>query len=233
LGNGFELPPPDMAAGPSASTTAADHTVPLAGAPASGLLPEDQAALDEAERLAADCILSLEDGDEPGERDEIKIPLVKKNLPRFAVFRSKALFDMWGVSDQQDMNELVYVTTKTFAPNFENDVELRRCRIYETVTANDNVVRLTWAFFPETGGRSPNTWIDSRFKAMEFSTKQWTTMRSRKKLAQWTYRPAAKDHGEPRFSGLIPAQHLLNLKELGLLVDSKDHHFFKKVTDTE
>jgi hypothetical protein len=199
-----------------------------------GLLPEDQAALDEAERLIAACVLAPEDGDDPGAKAEITRPMVEKNLPQFAIFRTKPLFDLWGVPAREGMKEIVYVTTKDFAPNFDEDVDLRRVRFYEAVTAPpDNVSLLTWAFIPETDGRGSNDWTATRFDAMEQAIERWTTMRSRKKLSRYVYRPARKDHGEPRFSGLTPGQHLLNLKKMGWMVESTDHHYFKKVTDTE
>jgi hypothetical protein len=65
------------------------------------------------------------------------------------------------------------------------------------------------------------------------SQKQWTTMRTRVKLQQFTYRPARKNYGEPKFSGLTPGQHIANLKKLGILIDSPDHPFYKKATDNE
>jgi hypothetical protein len=192
----------------------------------------DEAALDEAERLAADAILDDDDGDEPGQREEETLPLVVKQVPKFANFRSKKLFETWGTVDRQGMDDLVFITTRSFAPNFEDDVDLRRVRFYETVTP-DQVVRIVYCFVPETGSRTPNTWITSKLAAMEMAETQWTTMRSRRKLAQYTFRPSSKDYGEPKFSGLTPAQHLANLKKLGLLVDSKDHPFYKKATDSE
>jgi hypothetical protein len=204
-----------------------------AGPPLSTLSQEDREALDEAERLLAVTVLTDDDGDEPGERDEVKTPIITKKLPQFAIFQARRVFDLWAASSRDGMDDTIVVTTKTFAPNFENDLELRRCRIYETVTANDNVVRLTWAFIPEARDKTGNTWTISRFNAFEHAIGVWTTMRSRKKLSQYTFRPAAKDHGPPRFSDLTPAQHLQNLKEMGLLVDSRDHPFFKKATDTE
>ena len=227
-GNGAEPPPPkivesELETEPETSTSAPVPTVSR----------EDQEALNEAERLLADSILTDEDGDEPGERDEVKTPLFTKKLPQFAIFQAKRVVDVWAAPSRDGMDDTIVITTKTFAPNFENDLELRRCRIYETVTANDNVVRLTWAFIPETHDKTGNTWTISRFNTFEHAIGVWTTMRSRKKLSQYTFRRAARDHGPPRFSGLTPAQHLQNLKEMGLLVDSRDHPFFKKATDSE
>src|SRR5215813_3049803 len=81
----------------------------------------DEAVLDEFERLAADTILDDDDGDEPGAKEEISRPLVAKNLPKFANFRSNEVtFDMWGTTDREGMDDLVFVTTKKFAPNFED-----------------------------------------------------------------------------------------------------------------
>ena len=193
----------------------------------------DEIVLDEFEQLAADTILDDEDGDEPGAKDETSTPLVVKNLPQFANFRSnKTTFDLWGTTTRQGMDELVIVTTRSFASNFEDDVDLRRIRFFETVTA-DGVVRLVYCFVPEKTGRMPNTWLTSKLAALEMSQSRWTTMRSRKKLQQYTFRPSSKDYGEPKFSGLAPAQHVANLRQLGLLVDNKDHPFYRNVTDSE
>jgi hypothetical protein len=215
---------------PKPTFTVVDEAEP--GSSADG--PRDDAAvLDEFEQLAADTILDDDDGDEPGAKDEISTPLVVKNLPRFANFRSnKKTFDLWGTTDRQGIDDLVYLTTKSFAPNFEDDVDLRRIRFFETVTT-DGVVRLVYCFLPEKIGRMPNTWTVSKLAALEMSQSQWTTMRSRKKLQQYTYRPSSKDYGEPKFSGLTPAQHVANLRKLGLLVDNKDHPFYRKATDRE
>jgi hypothetical protein len=200
----------------------------------SRITPEEQAALDEAEALAAAALLDDDDGDEPGDNEEISESLVVKKLPKYVSFMaSKTTFDLWGTSDQRGMDELLFVTTKQFAPNFEEDVELQRIRFFETVTT-DGVVRLVWCKVPEKGGKRPNSWQSSKLAALEHAQKQWTTMRSRQKLQQYTFRRSAKqDHPPPRFSGRTPAQWLLELKKLGMLVDSKDHEFFKKVTDTE
>jgi hypothetical protein len=211
--NGSEVPPPPLEPDP---VPAADHT-----------------ALDEAEQLLAESILTDDDGDEPGETDEIKIPIVVKKLPQFANFRAKPLFELWAASSHEGMDETIHPTTKTFAPQFENDVDLRRCRFYETVTANDNVVRLVWAFVPDAGERNRNLWVASKIAALEHARDKWTTMRSRKKLQQYTFRASTKDFGEPRFSGLTKEEHLKNLKEQGFLVTDKDHPFYKRATDTE
>ena len=60
-------------------------------------------------------------------------------------------------------------------------------------------------------------------------------MRTRTKLSQYTFRPSSKqkEHGDPKFSGRIPEQWVGELKKLGLLVDSKDHEFYRKATDSE
>jgi hypothetical protein len=195
----------------------------------------EAAALDEFEQLADDAILDDDEGDTPGDKDEASRPLVVKKLPRFAVFRaSKETFDLWGTSDREGMDDLLYVTTKSFAPAFEDDVELRRVRFFETVTT-DGVVRLVWCFVPEKGGREPNTWVTSKLAALEHAQSQWTTMRSRKKLAQYTFRSSAKqvEYGEPKFSGRTRKEWVAELKKLGVLVDSKDHEFYRKATDSE
>jgi hypothetical protein len=193
---------------------------------------DDEAVLDEYERLAADALLDDDDGDEPGAKDEIAAPIIEKNLPRFANFMSNPVtFNLWGVSDRQGMDELLYVTTKSFAPNFEDDVDLRRVRFFETVTT-DGVGRLVWCFVPEKGTRKPNSWMTSKLAALEHSQKQWTTMRSRKKLQQYTYRPSNKDYGVPKFSGRTPAQWIAELHKAGMLVTDKNHRYYKKATDT-
>jgi hypothetical protein len=195
----------------------------------------DKAVLDEFEQLEKECIIEDADGPEPGAGEEVKILPIEKLPPAFSNFRSnpKTLFDLWGTSVQEAMDTLVYVTTKGFAPNFEEDVELRRVRFYETVTAKDNVVRLVYCFLPEEGRRKPNSWIASKKNALDHSLTQWTTMRTRPKLQQYTHRPSRKDYGEPRFSGLTKGQLLAELKQQGLLILDKKHPFFTLVTDTE
>jgi hypothetical protein len=200
----------------------------------SAVTSEDHRILDEAEQLAAAAILDDDDGDAPGDRDEVTRALVVKKLPRFAIFRaSKKTFDLWGTVDQQGMDELIFVTTKNFAPNFEEDVELKRVRFFETVTT-DGVVRLVWCMVPEKRGRQPNSWQTSKLAALENGQEVWTTMRSRQALAQYTFRPARKqDYPPPKFSGRTPGQWILELKRQGFYVDNKDHDFFKKATDSE
>jgi hypothetical protein len=193
----------------------------------------DEAKLDEAERLAAAAILTDDDGDEPGQKDEETLPLVEKLPPRFSSFRARKLFDLWGTTYREGKDDVVYFTTKDFAVNFEEDVELRRVRVYETVTP-DGVCRLIHVFLPEANGRGGGLlWNVSKLAALEHATTCWTTMRSRTKLGQYTFRPSAKDHGAPKFSALTLPQHILNLKKLGRLVDSKDHPFYRLATDTE
>jgi hypothetical protein len=208
------------------------NTEEVSAQPGEAVPLTDGAILDEFEQLAADTILDDDDGDEPGAKEEITTPLVVKNLPKFANFRSNPVtFDLWGTTDEQGMDDVVVVTTKKFAPNFEDDVDLCRVRFFETATF-DGVIRLVYCFIPEKTGRA-NTWLTSKLAALEMSKTQWTTMRSRKKLKQYTYRPAAKDYGKPTFSGRSPGQWIAELRKLGMLVDSKDHPFFKKATDTE
>jgi hypothetical protein len=197
--------------------------------------PEDRKTLDAAEELADDAILDDDEGDAPGDKDEINQALVVKKLPRFSVFRaSPETFDLWGTSDRQGMDDLLFVTTKSFAPQFEDDVDLRRVRFFETVT-NDSVVRLCWCFVPEKGGRQPNSWNTSKLAALEHAQERWTTMRSRMKLGQYTYRASAKqkEYGDPKFSGRTRQQWVMELKKQGILVDSKEHPFYKKATDSE
>jgi hypothetical protein len=105
-------------------------------------------------------------------------------------------------------------------------------RIYETSTP-DGVIRLVHCFVPEADGRKPNLWTANKLKALELSLTTWTTMRSRKKLQQYTYRPSRKDYGEPKFSGLTKAQLVGQLRDQGLLVIDEDHPFYKKATDSE
>jgi hypothetical protein len=131
------------------------------------------------------------------------------------------------------MDDLLYVTTRSFAPHFEEDVELRRFRFFETETT-DGVVRLVWCAVPDMSGRQPNAWITTKLAALEDGQKMWTTMRSRTKLGQYTFRPAAKqEREEPKFSGRTPQQWIAELKKLGMLVDDKTHDFYRKATDSE
>jgi hypothetical protein len=225
----------------SKKTTPSSSLIPFpsteTGTEANQSLDNDEAVLDEFEQLERDCILDESDGDDPGEADEKKILPVDKLPPRFSNFRSNpaTVLELWGTSDQQGMDTLVYVTTRTFAPSFDDDVDLRRVRFYETVTAGDNVVRLVYCFVPEAGSRKPNLWITSKKAALDQSLTQWTTVRSRKKLQQYTYRVSRKDkdYGEPTFSGLTKGQLLAELKQQGILILDKKHPFFLLATDTE
>ena len=65
--------------------------------------PEEHAALDEYEKLANDALLDDDEGDAPGDKDEIVRPLIAKKLPRFAVFRaSPVTFDLWGLPTNKE-----------------------------------------------------------------------------------------------------------------------------------
>jgi hypothetical protein len=204
-----------------------------AGEQSNPRVQDDEAALDEYEELARDTILNDDDGDEPGAKEETSIPDLVKNLPKFCNFRANTTtFDLWGASDRQGMDDLVFFTTKKFAPKFEEDLDLRRVRIFETVTS-DGVIRWIYCFVPEKGGRKPNLWTTSKLAALELAQTRWMTMRSRRKLQQYTHRPSAKDHGEPKFGEFTRAKLTANLLKLGLLVISEEHPFFRKVTDTE
>jgi hypothetical protein len=87
---------------------------------------------------------------------------------------------------------------------------------------------------PEKSGRSANQWTVTKLDAFKHAQQHWTTMRSRVKLEQYTYRPAAKqDRGPVKFSGRTTQQWVAELKKLGILVDSEDHPFYKKATDSE
>ena len=161
----------------------------------------DEAVLDEFERLERDNILDDDEGDEPGAKEESQIPVVAK-LPRFARFRVNpdTVFDMWATTDESGMDRTIIAVTKEFAPMLEEEEDLRRVRFYETVTSDD-VVRLVYSFVPNKDEKNPNSWLVSKQRAMEQGFTAWTTMRSRKKLQQYVFRKAAKDYGEPQFSG--------------------------------
>jgi hypothetical protein len=219
---------------PAALKAELSTTTALSGSEAV-VTEEDRKTLDAAEQLAADTILDDDEGDAPGDKDEVQRALVVKKPPRFSHFRaSPVTFDLWGTSDRQGMDERIILTTKTFAPQFEDDVELRRVRFFETVTS-DGVVYLVWCVVPEKGGREPNSWQVSKLAALEHAQKQWTTMRSRTKLAQYTFRASSNQakHGEPKFSGRTREEWVMELKKLGLLVDNKDHEFYRRATDSE
>jgi hypothetical protein len=224
---------PDNNADP-AHTTAQDNITPLqppTKAAKTQISAEERAILDEAEELAKDAILEDTDGDDPGAKDEVAQIIVVKNLPKFVSFRVNPVhFELFGTVLQQGMDEVCYPTTKSFAPNFEEDVELKRYCFYETVT-RDGVIRLVWA--PKPGKDEKNLWIKTKVEAMEHAKQQWTAMRSRTSLGQWTYRPSRKQEGEPKFSGRTSTQWTLELKKAGLLVTDKQHAFYKKATDNE
>jgi hypothetical protein len=196
--------------------------------------PAQKAELDAFEQEADNYILADDDGDEPGASDEIKTVEVVKQLPKFVNFRSNpaTTFEMWGTTDRQGMDDLVFVCSKSFAPNFEDDVDLRRVRFYETATT-DGVVRLVYCFVAEKDARKPNLWLSSKEAALELAKTCWTTMRSRKKLQQYTYRPARKDYGEPKFTGLTRRELVDQLRKQGLVVEDKNHPFYKRATDSD
>jgi hypothetical protein len=88
---------------------------------------------------------------------------------------------------------------------------------------------------PEKSGRQPNSWQTSKLAALEHAQSLWTTMRTRMKLKQYTYRASRKqaEHGEPKFSGRTPQQWIAELRKQGILIVSKDHDFYRKATDSE
>ena len=228
----FGVQPNGEDSAPSDATVISIKTAATTKPAAGGDDDADRRIADEFEELAADTILDDDDGDEPGAKDEITEYEVSKKLPRFSNFRTNPeTFDLWGITDRQGMDDMIFVTTKSFAPEFEDDADLQRTRFYETVTT-DGVIRLIYCFVPEKTGRKPLPSQTSKIAALELGMTTWATMRWRKKLMQYTYRPASKDYGPPKFSGLKPAQFVLKLKEQGLLVVSKDHPFFKKATDS-
>jgi hypothetical protein len=193
----------------------------------------DADILDKYEELARDTILDDDDGNDPGQKDEISQMVLAKKLPPFVIFRTNPeTWDFWGVPVRADMEDSVVLTSKSFAPCLDDDVDLVRTRLYETVTT-DGVIRYVWCQVTEPGPRA-NSWISSKQAALEHGMKVWTTMRSRKKLQQWTYRPSRKqDYGEPKFSRRTRAQLLEGLDKLGILINSTDHPYFKKATDSE
>jgi len=123
--------------------------------------------------------------------------------------------------------------TKEFAPVMEEEVELRKMRFYETATA-DGVVRLVYNSLPEKDAKTPNTWLASKAAAMELAKTVWVTMRSAKKLAQYTFRRAKKDYGPPQFSGLSRGELIHHaLRKPGLLVEDETHPFYRKAADLD
>src|SRR4051794_37993764 len=102
---------------------------------------DDAAALDEFEALERATTIDADEDDELGGKDEIAVIPVVSKLPKFSRFRvnPNTVFDMWGTTDEVGMDRTVIVVTREFAPELEEEVELRKLRFYETVTA-DGVV---------------------------------------------------------------------------------------------
>jgi hypothetical protein len=195
----------------------------------------DEAALDDFEALERATTLDGDEDDEPGAKEEIAVIPVVAKLPKFARFRTnpETVFDMWATTDEAGMDRTVIVVTKEFAPVLEEEVELRKVRFYETVTA-DGVVRLVYNFLPEKDAKTPNTWLASKAAALDMSLTAWVTMRSVTKLAQYTFRRANKDYGEPRFSGLSRGELIHRaLRKPGLLVEDDSHPFYRKAADLD
>ena len=195
----------------------------------------DEAVLDDFVALERATTLDGDEDDEPGAKEEISaIPVVSK-LPKFSRFRVNpdTIFDMWATTDEAGMDRTVIVVTKDFAPELEEVTDLRKVRFYETVTADD-VVRLVYNFLPEKDAKTPNTWLTSKAAAMELAMTAWVTMRSVKKLAQYTFRRATKDYGPPRFSGLTKGELIHRaLSKPGLLVEDASHPFYRKAADLD
>jgi hypothetical protein len=195
----------------------------------------DKAILDDFEALERATTLDGDEDDEPGAKEEIAVIPVVSKLPKFARFRVNpdTVFDMWGTTDEAGMDRTVIVVTKEFAPVLEEEVELRKVRFYETVTA-DGVVRLVYNFLPEKDAKNPNTWLTSKASAMELAMTAWVTMRSVKKLAQYTFRRASKDYGPPRFSGMTKGELIHHaLRKPGLLVEDDTHPYYRKAADLD
>jgi hypothetical protein len=193
----------------------------------------DEAVLDEFEALERATTLDGDEDDEPGAKEEIAVIPVVAKLPKFNRFRVNpdTIFDMWATTDEAGMDRTVIVVTKEFAPTLEEEVELRKVRFYETVTA-DGVVRLVYNFLPEKDAKTPNTWLASKAAAMELAMTTWVTMRSVKKLQQYTYRRANKDYGVPAFSGMSKGELIQHaLRKPGLLVEDETHSFYRKAAD--
>ena len=195
----------------------------------------DETILDEFEALERATTLDGDEDDEPGAKEEIAVIPVVAKLPKFARFRAnpETMFDMWATTDEAGMDRTVIVVTKEFAPVLEEEVELRKVRFYETVTA-DGVVRLVYNFLPEKDAKTPNTWLTSKAAALDLSLSVWVTMRSVKKLAQYTFRRANKDYGPPQFSGLSRGELIHRaLRQPGLLVENETHPFYRKAADLD
>jgi hypothetical protein len=195
----------------------------------------DEELLNDFEALERATTLDSDEDDEPGAREEVPVIPVVKKLPKFARFRVNAdtVFDLWGTVDEAGMDSRVIGVTKEFAPVMEEEVELRKVRFYETVTA-DGVVRLVYNFLPDRNEKNPNSWLVSKAAAMELAMTAWVTMRSVQKLAQYTYRRAAKDYGTPRFSGMSRGELIHHaLRKPGLLVEDETHPFYRKAADLD
>ena len=62
----------------------------------------------------------------------------------------------------------------------------------------------------------------------------WVTMRSVKKLGQYTFRRANKDYGPPQFSGMTRGELIAHaLRKPGLLVEDASHPFYRKAADLD
>jgi hypothetical protein len=195
----------------------------------------DEAILDEFEALERATTLDGDEDDEPGAKEEVALIPVVGKLPKFARFRVNpdTIFDMWGVTDEAGMDRTVIVVTKEFAPVLEEEVELRKVRFYETVTA-DGVVRLVYNFLPENDEKTPNSWLASKAAVMERAKTTWVTMRSVKRLGQYTFRPASKDYDPPQFSGMSRGELIHHaLRKAGLLVEDESHGFYRKAADLD
>ena len=211
--------------------------LPLSSLPngADDIRHADEAVLDEFEALERATTLDGDEDDEPGAKEEIAVIPVVAKLPKFARFRVNpdTFFDMWATTDEAGMDRTVITVTKEFAPTLEEEAELRKVRFYETVTA-DGVVRLVYNFLPDKNEKNPNTWLTSKAAAMELAMTAWVTMRSVKKLAQYTYRRANKDYGPPQFSGMTKGELIHHaLRKAGLLVEDETHPFYRKAADLD
>ena len=96
------------------------------------------------------------------------------------------------------------------------------------------MVRLLYNFLPDKDAKSPNLWLTTKADAMEMAKDAWVTMRSVKKLGQYTFRRTARDHGQPQFSGLSRGELIHRaLRKPGLLVEDESHPFYRKAADLE
>jgi hypothetical protein len=195
----------------------------------------DAATLDDFAALELATTIDDDEGDEPGARDEAAVIEVVDKMPKYTRFRVNpaTVFEMWGCTDEAGMDRTVIVVTKEFAPVLEEEVKLRRIRFFETCTA-DGVVRLVYCFLPDRDAKNPSSWLVSRVAAMELAQTTWATMRSVKKLNQFTFRAARKDYGPPQFSGMTKGELIDRaLRKRGLLVTDKDHPFYRKAADLD